>query len=233
MISPSETLSAAALPAMRHTRSSGKRDRTRAALVQTAIELIGEKGIEGATVLGITERLGLSNGLFYHYFQNMEGLLESVGHTVVAQLVASIYELGETTPDARVARGPLIVLRFLAARPELGAIMLRVIEDGDRRHRDLSDRLVEDITAGIEAGLFRVTDARLAAGFCRGVIGVAVRSWTEGENISRLDVATAVQTLTMLGVPLADAEVIVERERHLVDGRATAEKQPGALRAGA
>ena len=58
--------------------AGGKRDRTQAALLDAAIEVIARKGMEAAKISDMTEAAGLANGTFYNHFQTKDDILKKV-----------------------------------------------------------------------------------------------------------------------------------------------------------
>ena len=55
-----------------------KRERTRAALIEAAARLIGERGYEAMTLESVAESVGMSRGAIYGNFKNREDLLLAV-----------------------------------------------------------------------------------------------------------------------------------------------------------
>ncbi|MFZ1991973.1 MAG: helix-turn-helix domain-containing protein [Alphaproteobacteria bacterium] len=55
-----------------------KRERTRAALIEAAAKLIGERGYEETTLEAVAESVGMSRGAIYGNFKNREDLLLAV-----------------------------------------------------------------------------------------------------------------------------------------------------------
>jgi AcrR family transcriptional regulator len=51
-------------------------EQTRAAIIDAALSLFGEKGFEAATMRGIAERAGVSLGSAYYYFESKEHLIQ-------------------------------------------------------------------------------------------------------------------------------------------------------------
>jgi AcrR family transcriptional regulator len=51
-------------------------EHTRAAIIDAALSLFGEKGFEAATMRGIAERAGVSLGSAYYYFESKEHLIQ-------------------------------------------------------------------------------------------------------------------------------------------------------------
>jgi AcrR family transcriptional regulator len=135
--------------------AGGKRDRTRAKLIQTAVELIGEKGFEGTTLDAVARRAGMTRGAIYGNFRNRDDLFMAVAKAqwepVAPQLVpgASLREqmrrIGEAVAAAANER----------RRRAVGAASFQVYA---LTHPDLRDRLVQG-----NAELYRWAEEQLLA----------------------------------------------------------------------
>lgn len=203
-------------PAKR-VKSDDKRERTRRALIEVALRLIAEKGIEATSVLAVTSVLGISNGAFYYHFRNKDHLLEDVAHAVVESVVALIESVSRDDPAAQVARGPLIALRYYEAHPQMRTIMLRVVVDPDRAHDNLHNNLLDHLSRGRMVGRFGVADVDLCAAFCRALVAGALRQFTPGCDARLLARQASAHTLAMLGLPLWEAYRVVEQECERID----------------
>jgi AcrR family transcriptional regulator len=89
----SETRSRRAVP------KGDKRQRTRAALLEAARELIREKGYERTTLEEVASRAGMTTGAIYGNFKNRDELFIALGHTYWAPVIPRI-EAGATFADA-------------------------------------------------------------------------------------------------------------------------------------
>lgn len=71
----------------------------RARLLEAALQLFSEVGIERATTKMLAERVGMSPGLLYHYFASKEELVQAVvdGQTYQSEIDA-IYEAARDMP---------------------------------------------------------------------------------------------------------------------------------------
>jgi len=118
----------------RATRKTDKSAQTRQTLIREALRVISEKGVASTSVLEIAQQLGISHGTFYYHFQNMDHLLEEVGHSVMHSLIAKIGSVQRDDPAAQVARGPLIIHHYAKEHPQLRPIILRVVIDLECRH---------------------------------------------------------------------------------------------------
>ena len=64
----------------------GKRMRTRGRLIDTAINVFSEKGIEAASIHEITAMAGLANGTFYNHFRDKDELAGCVSEAIVLEI---------------------------------------------------------------------------------------------------------------------------------------------------
>lgn len=62
---------------------TGKRERTRAALLDAAIGVIAEHGTEFACIDETVQRAGMARGTFYNYFETRDHLLQAVAQRMV------------------------------------------------------------------------------------------------------------------------------------------------------
>src|SRR3954467_7412214 len=89
--------------------TSGRRERTRAALLRAGRELITAKGVAGLRVTEITEGAGVALGSFYNHFESKEDLVE----TVVADSLGS---LAETLATPAADQDPAELVGFAIRR---------------------------------------------------------------------------------------------------------------------
>ncbi|MGO3929971.1 TetR/AcrR family transcriptional regulator [Rhodopseudomonas pseudopalustris] len=73
-----------------------KQERTRRALLQAAIDIVGDEGYAAATVGKITSRAKVANGTFYNYFDSQQSifdqLLPFLGDRLTAHIKAQVDE---------------------------------------------------------------------------------------------------------------------------------------------
>jgi AcrR family transcriptional regulator len=120
-----------------------KRDRTRAALLDAARELIREKGYERTTLEEVATRAGMTTGAIYGNFKNRDELFIALGQTYWAPVKPQIRP-GATFADAMralakatlaavderrpVAVGRLTGLAYTLKSPELRARVHEITE---------------------------------------------------------------------------------------------------------
>jgi len=111
---------------------------TREKIIRVALEVFGERGLHGATMVEIAKRAGLTGGALYRYFDSKESLFKAVvaKHAVAFEALEMVRplvsELEPKTALKFIAQGTLLVffaekdfMRMVAAEavknPELAA----------------------------------------------------------------------------------------------------------------
>ncbi|HEY5721673.1 MAG TPA: TetR/AcrR family transcriptional regulator [Allosphingosinicella sp.] len=109
--------SAARSPAGNYRGSSAAERRAgrREALILAAILVYGERGYRNATVKAVCEAAGLTERYFYESFANSEALLAASYKAVTAVLLATLEEVGASTPGDPPDRVRAILARYFQA----------------------------------------------------------------------------------------------------------------------
>src|SRR5918993_1368763 len=104
-------------PSGRRVPKGDKRQRTRAALLEAARELVREKGYEGTTLQDVAARAGMTSGAIYSNFKNRDDLFLALGMTYwppivpryrpTATFAEKMRALAEATLAAIPARQPV------------------------------------------------------------------------------------------------------------------------------
>jgi AcrR family transcriptional regulator len=159
---------------MNETPSRRRRqaDERRAQLIDTALNVFAQKGVDGATVKELSEEAGVAQGLLYHYFRSKEDLLRAAleRHYFLPELrriVAPDQNRPAQTVLIEVAEGFGAMLR--EHRP-LMQVMMReaptnpaVAERIERAQRE-SVRLLSDyLESRVVAGELRPHDTQVTA----------------------------------------------------------------------
>jgi AcrR family transcriptional regulator len=99
-----------------------KRERTRAALLEAARQLVRERGYERTTLEKVAKRAGMTTGAIYGNFKNREELFIALGHAYWAPVVPRVppgatfaelmHAFAKATLEAVDDRAPAAVGRF-------------------------------------------------------------------------------------------------------------------------
>ncbi len=74
------------------------RERSKAAILQAAMQLFAQKGYEKTSISAIAQAAGVAKGLVYNYFQSKEHLLEEVVLYGLQQMAHTLEGIEEATP---------------------------------------------------------------------------------------------------------------------------------------
>ncbi|MCD9086376.1 TetR family transcriptional regulator [Stenotrophomonas sp. SY1] len=72
----------------------------RAAIIEAAIAVFGEKGVEKTTVSDIVSRAGIAQGTYYLYFPSRLSVMGGIAEQVVARLLQRLHERLDGLPAA-------------------------------------------------------------------------------------------------------------------------------------
>lgn len=168
---------------MRHghfqDRSSGagKRERTRAALLDAAVEVVAEKGMEAAKISDITTAAGLANGTFYNHFTDKDEILREASYGIAAEVARQLDEDMKGIDDAarRVVTATSRFISILMIEPDWAAVLLGSADHLPGMREDLFRYLRGDLEMGVAQGRFNVEVTSFLLDQVAALIGVAIR----------------------------------------------------------
>lgn len=137
--------------------------RTRAALVAAARDAFEELGFRDARISDIAERAGTSYGVFYHYFDSKEAILDELFTTVTGEMyVASQTSSGTHEGPVEKIRAANRQYLSVAARNARLIAMIDELAFREPRFRDLKLRIREPFVRRNEAGIRHLQERGLA-----------------------------------------------------------------------
>ena len=174
-------------------RRQRKKQRTREALIEAALELFAAQGYDGTAVHEITDAVDVSERTFFRYFVSKEDLVLSFardGMTAFAEALASRppheepltaarnafqISLRERHGSAGDAPSYLSVMRLIDSTPVLLAAHLRYIHDHD-------DEIIQVLAQ--REGVDPATDRRprVLAAVIGSLVFLANRDWRAGDD---------------------------------------------------
>lgn len=124
-------------------------DDTHQQMIETAVRLISEKGIDSLSIAALTRAMGINRTTVYYHFENREALLDAVKLWSSEQLVKGL------SLDAPQQERVDFITRFVLENPVLIKLWLDdFISAGDIRDRyPLWDVLVSGTAATFATGL--------------------------------------------------------------------------------
>lgn len=96
----------------------------RTALMDAALDMLSEEGIEKLSLRGVAKRAGVSQAAPYHHFKNRDQLLEAVAAQGFAQLRESLMHHAKEDPGGDFMRGMGVgYVMFAVKNPSLFRLM--------------------------------------------------------------------------------------------------------------
>lgn len=147
----------ASTPAQRGAR---RRERTRAKLLGAARQVIGEKGVDAATIAEITERADVAFGSFYNHFASKDDLIDALISEAVAEHAMYVdgVNLRFTKPAELLANALHSTVHKARIDPLWGWLVFRLASGRVDLVSPLLVRLQRDVHEGIAAGQFAIDD---------------------------------------------------------------------------
>ena len=232
----------------REPRGTRRKRETRTRLLDAALRLMAEKGMEGVAINEITEAADVGFGSFYNHFESKEA--------IYAALVDSVFEgyadaldraVGEITdPAEMIAASVRHTMLRARQEPLWGQFLLREGLSIRGLERGLGRRLLRDIQKGIAAGRFSAQDPLMSVLAVGGTVLAAIAadlqlmSAASSEDAAlrvfaldreHLPERTAALLLRTLGLPAAKAERISRQPLPAVADTAEASMPPAPAKA--
>ena len=206
-----------------HTRTSfaerarhlGKSARTRARIMDAAVNVVARHGFEAPTANEIAREADIAHGTFYLHFKDKEELSQAIvlemGREVATRLNAALHGVSDAAERCSWATRQFI--EYACAHPELGWALYRGIwARPDLRRRSL-DYMREDIEQGVAQGIFTVEGEidDLLLGAIISMLSGCLFERLSGKCGPECGSRAAELQLRMLGVPLHKAHEIAWR----------------------
>src|SRR3954468_11177466 len=154
--------------------SRGEPEKTRAAILNAALEEFAHEGVTGARTDEIARRAGVNKALLYYYFKDKEGLYAAALDQVFSGLherVATVLERADLPPRERLLLYAQTHFDYIASAPVYPRLVQREFMRStgrgltptasrimERHARPIYDRLEKLVSEGVRAGDFRLLD---------------------------------------------------------------------------
>jgi AcrR family transcriptional regulator len=160
-------------------------------LVQVALQILAEEGLEALTLRRIARRAGLSHGAPLRHFSSFAALRSEVAAHGFRRLSAAVERAGGELPIgagalARLAAAGRAYVEAAVASPGLFALMFRP-DQLDPTHpafrgdsRDAFEQLVRHVRAAQEAGWQADRETRVLAGSVWAAVHGLATLWAQG-----------------------------------------------------
>jgi AcrR family transcriptional regulator len=218
----------------REPRGARRKRETRARLLEAALKLMAEKGMEGVAINEITEAADVGFGSFYNHFESKEAIYATLVDSVFEEFADTLDRLASGLSDPAEVISVSVRHTLMRARrePVWGQFLVREGFSARVFSRGLGQRLLRDIQRGIAANRFVVADPFIGFLSVGGTVLAAVSAELNfiapgapaagrlkelgfsGEHFAERTAATLLQTL---GLKRAEAEKVAKRPLPVVE----------------
>jgi AcrR family transcriptional regulator len=190
----------------------GKRERTRAKILEAAFGLLGnEKGLT-VRIEEICAAAHISRGTFYNYFTSLEQLFEvlaiELSHDLNRALVSMVDQIRSHAEGSNAAVQHY--LNYARRDPAWAWAMVHLSAFGPSFGAESWEACYRSIANGIEAGEFDVPNAAVGRDLMTGTVMASVRTMLRARSDRAQARVVAFHVLRALGVPDARAREIAE-----------------------
>lgn len=194
------------------TAGQGKRERTRSALLDAAVEVVAEKGVEAAKISDITTAAGLANGTFYNHFNDKDEILREAAYGIAFEVVGRLDAEMEGIDDAavRVVTATTRFISILTAERDWSAVLLGGADRLPDFREDLYRYLRSDLERGVGQKKFDVEVTTFLIDQVVALIAVAIRAQLHASPDPRLTREVCGSILRLLGMTPAKAARAIE-----------------------
>ena len=117
-----------------------KKDRTRAAIIDSAINIIAKKGFQKSSIQEMAKNAGIANGTFYNHYKDRKSIFEDVANLIAIELVKVIEEdeIKTKKPAQKLINATNQFINRSVQVPEWGTIFLEAADFSVRLEKDIS-----------------------------------------------------------------------------------------------
>ena len=194
-------------------RGQNKRARTRGVLIDSGLEIFGQKGIINSRLDDITKFAGMSNATFYNHFKDKDDLVSAVATSIALELVAAVEEqvVDIKDPAIRLVVSTNTVMRTALQHERWSYVLATAFFLVPEGLIDVGGYLKNNVDRGIAQGVFNTASDefqlnQLASVFISGLRGL------KKDNLSIID-RTSENLLRLLGVTPAKASTILDEAK--------------------
>ena len=221
---------APATPAVaeREPRGARRRRETRSRLLEAALRLMAEKGMEGVVINEITEAADVGFGSFYNHFESKEAIHAALLEWVFKDFADAMEGVlvGISDPAEIIAVSVRYTMMRALREPVWGLFLVREGFSARSMDQGLGRRLLRDIKKGIAEKRLTVTDPLMSfavvGGATLGAISLALQLGSKqpqqsatlmqlGSDLDHLPERAAKVALEALGLGRTEAEKVANR----------------------
>ena len=195
------------------SRGQNKRARTRGVLLDSGLEIFGQKGIINARLDDITKFAGMSNATFYNHFKDKDDLVSAVAMSIALELVAAVEEkvVDLKDPAIRLVVSTNTVMSTALQQERWSYVLATAFFLVPEGLIDVGGYLKNNIDRGMAQGVFNTTCDEFQLNQLASVFISGLRELRK-DNLSIID-RTSENLLRLLGVTPTKASTILDEAK--------------------
>lgn len=196
-------MSEAEVPIDHRTRvAAEKRERMRRRLVESAMLVFAEKGVDASVIDDVIAAAEVSRGTFYHYFRTNAELLAATSEEIDNELLSAIEDqVGDLeNPAQRIAYGMRLYFHTARRYPLLAKFLSRSGFDINSPSNRFYDYLPRHVMQGMDGGQFCKMQEEAALDLIAGTGFVALLRLSSGPTAADYPEQVVAAILRGLGV---------------------------------
>jgi len=193
--------------------SQDKAQRTKALLMDAALALFAERGIDATSVNEITAHANVANGTFYYHYKDKKEFVDALEHAVATMFVNRVDEFMQELSDGaeRVATASQQIIHLAAADSAWGWMIVHAFMDLGKFSATVSRGIRKDVALGIEQGHFQMEPTDIAFGMLLSIVAAGLKARLENPAAVGIEVLTSECVLRVLGVAPERAHALALR----------------------
>lgn len=202
-----------AAPEQNHQKRVGieRRERTRALLIRSAIDVFARLGPDAPVIDDFIAAAGVARGTFYNYYKTTHALLAAVTEALNEEVLGMVdpHVLRYDDPAARFCVGTRLYVHFALRYPVWGTFLTRIGPAHAVRGRRLDRYLMRDLELGLASGRFSARSALVVRDMILGSVffGIETQLTEGGGGPHHIEDMLSV-VLQGIGLPADEARAI-------------------------
>lgn len=197
---------------LNHQQRAGieRRERTRALLIRSAIDVFARRGPDAPVIDDFIAAAGVARGTFYNYFRTAHELLAAVTEELNEEVLGMVdpQVLRYADPAVRFCVGARLYVHFALRYPLWGTFLTRIGPAHAVRGRRMDRYLMRDLELGLASGRFRAGSALVVRDMILGSLFFGIETLlTEGGGERHIE-DMLYTVLHGIGLPAAEARAI-------------------------
>lgn len=206
-------------PFTSEARHQNKSARTRARLMDAAVEVFARDGFEAASVNEIARMAEVANGTFYVHFKDKEAIAVAVAARIASDITDQIDQAMADMEDAldRFGFATRQFIAFASSQPQWGWVIIRAASFLPQMQKQMETHLCADLERGRRQGLITTEIDAFLVDTIVSMVFAALAARLRGDAGEEAGSRVTELVLNMLNIPPQRAHAVAWQDIVLKD----------------